>query len=147
MRQQDMFNGTGQPFEAWSQMWFGAFGNAQKSIEPVTKNLATAQSEVTSFASRRTQAWLDLPKQFANCKAPQDFAQANMQFLQSAASDWTASSQRMMALWGASMPTSSSFATPRDHVVPDATDARRVMDQNTRPNDRTNDPNGRRAAA
>ncbi len=149
MRQQDMFSSAGQPFEAWTQMWFGAFGSAQKNVEPASKGLATAQSELMGLASRRTQAWLDLPKQFANCKAPQDFAQANIQFWQSAASDWTAASQRMMSVWGAAMPVSGNgFATPRDHVVlPEATEHRRSDAATTRPGDRSNDPNGRRAAA
>ena len=149
MRQQDMFSGAGQPFEAWSQMWFGAFGNAQKSIEPATKGLTTAQSEMMSFASRRTQAWMDLPKQLANCKAPQDFAQAQTQFWQSAASDWTQASQRMMAVWGSALPTSGNgFAAPRDHVVlPEAPEGRRSDQSASRPGDRNNDPNGRRAAA
>ncbi len=147
MRQQDMFNSASQPFEAWTQMWFGAFGNTQKTLEPAAKSMATAQSEMMTFASRRTKAWADLPNQLAQCKAPQDFARTNAQFWQEASADWTDASQRMMTVWSAVLQNGNGFsALARDHLMVPESDNRRT-EATGRTSERNNDPNGRRAAA
>ena len=146
MRQPDMFGNAGLPFEAWNQMWLGAFGNAQKSLEPASNGAVTAQKELLDFATRRSQAWLALPTELAACKAPQDLAQASTRFWQSATSDWTAASQRMMTVWTSALPTGTGLTSARDHVtLQDAPETKRG-ETGSRAGDRQ-DPNGRRAAA
>lgn len=142
MRQQDMFNHA-QPLEAWSQMWLGSLGTAQKAMEPMTKSAAAAQKEMLSLASRRAQAWLELPNQMAQCKSPEDYAHASSKFWQTAAADWNDATRRMMSLWSASLTAGNGFSPLiRDHMlVPDATDPRRD------PLSKATDASGRRVAA
>lgn len=97
---------------------FGGFDVlAQSYYEPVFKGFARWQLELLTLSSRRAQAYLELPSRLAQCRTPQDLANEQMQFWQTAYHQYTESAQRALVAVsqiGGAVPGSSSAARPRE---------------------------------
>jgi hypothetical protein len=92
-----MFDFSGQsPFQNVLQTYFGSFDGLAQAYEPVFKGYARWQLEVLSLTSRRAQAYLELPSRVAQCRTPQDLANEQMLFWQTAYQHYTDSTQRML---------------------------------------------------
>lgn len=160
MSQQDLFGTSasgigaapmfGFAHTAMSQA-FTAFGSASKAFEPAIKSMARCNIEMLSLMNRRTQAYLELPAQLAQCKGPQDMVDAQMRFWQSAADDIADGRRRIAAALGQAQPHAADLiARPRDYITfPEPSEAARRETAVTErePTVRDNTPARRSAAA
>lgn len=124
-RQQFESSGLG-PFQHMMQTYYGGLDNAAQGYEPVMKGMARTQLELMSFASRRAQAYLEIPSRLAICRSPQDLMNEQMRFWQTAASQYSEATRRVMTAMS-SMAQPQPFAdakskpAQRDYLsVPDA---------------------------
>lgn len=103
-----------------------------RGAEPAMKSLMHWNTELMQLASRRGQAWMDIPRALTACKSPQDVAGAQMQFWQSAMRDYVETSQRMMSIWtGAFAATAHGLErAERDYITfPEPKEAPRPHDR------------------
>lgn len=103
-----------------------------RGAEPALKSLMHWNTELMQLASRRGQAWMDIPRRLAACKSPQDVAGAQMQFWQSAMHDYVETSQRMMSLWTGAFtsPAKGTEHTQRDYITfPEPKETPRAADR------------------
>lgn len=123
-RQQFESSGLG-PFQNLMQTYFGGLDNAAQGYEPVMKGMARMQLEMISFASRRAQAYLEIPSRLATVRTPQDLLNEQMRFWQTAATQYSDGTRRIMtAMTSMAQPQafvdSKSKAAKRDYLsVPD----------------------------
>jgi len=71
-----------------------------QALEPVLKATTQGQAELSSLVTRRVRAWMEAPGRAAQCRTPQDFAAAQMQFVQAAYQDYATASRRVAEVWG-----------------------------------------------
>lgn len=88
------------PFCNLSQTYFAGLDWAAKAYEPVLKNVARWQLELMGLGTRRARAWLELPVQVVRCKSPQELAQLNLEYWQTAGQQYAESAQRLAVLGG-----------------------------------------------
>lgn len=103
-----------------------------RGAEPALKSLMHWNTELMQLASRRGQAWMDIPRTLAACKSPQDMAGAQMQFWHSAMRDYAETSRRMMSLWtGVLMPSAKGTErAERDYITfPEPKETPRTQDR------------------
>lgn len=93
-RQQFESSGLG-PCQNMMQAYFGGLDNAAQSFEPVMKGVARVQLEMIGLASRRTQAYLEIPSRLAQVRTPQDLFSEQMRFWQTAFQHYADSSRRV----------------------------------------------------
>lgn len=84
------------PYQNLMQSYFGGLDNAAQGYEPVMKGLARVQLEMMSFASRRAQAYLEIPSRLATCRTPQDLMNEQMRFWQTAFQQYSENNRRII---------------------------------------------------
>lgn len=89
------------PFCNLGQAYFSGLDLLAKSYEPAFRNATRWNLELAGLATRRARAWLELPGRVAKCRTPQDLAQANLEYWQTAAKDYTDGAQRLAVAAGA----------------------------------------------
>lgn len=132
----ELFSG---PCQHMMQAFAGGLDTASQSWDPVVKSLAQVNLEVIGYWNRRAQAYLDIPAQLQQCRAPQDVAAAQMRFWQTAFTQQQDSSRKIMKLYAAAVPDLPSTEPKRskparvyitvpetDQPVPTAGDGRRA---------------------
>lgn len=72
------------------------------------KAAARAQLEVMGLANRRVQAYMRAPTTLAQCRSPQDFMNAQMQFWRTAFEQYSESGRKIADAWSHALP----FAAP-----------------------------------
>ena len=77
---------------------------AIEQASAATKNAARAQLELMGLATRRAQAYMQVPTQLARCRTPQDFANEQMAFWRTAMEQYIGSSHRLMEAWTGMVP-------------------------------------------
>ena len=110
------------PFSNLSQACFSGFDLAAKGYEPVLRTAARWNLELVGLATRRVRAWSELPGQIAQCRTPQDFAQLNVQYWQTAAQHYSEGARQLTALAAAlAMPgVNGAWVKPapgRDYIT------------------------------
>jgi hypothetical protein len=90
-------------------------------IEPFWKMAARAQIETLALASRRAQAYMELPQTFAHCCGPQDYLTEQVRFWQTAQKQYALGLERTLAASSAAALAPPSTATPferkRDYML------------------------------
>ena len=87
---------------------YGGLENVMKGYEPALRGLARWNLEAFGFASRRAQAWFEIPARLGACRTPQDLVKEQMRFWQSATQDYMEGAQRLTTALGAmGVPTLS----------------------------------------
>jgi hypothetical protein len=107
------------PFFAPLQAYFGSLDSMAQSMSPL-KSMARVQLEVTGFASRRAQAYLEIPSRLQQCRTPQDLFNEQARFWQTAFEQYAEASRRVTEAWQASLGAAASqpvSATARDYIT------------------------------
>lgn len=84
---------------------------ATTRVEPVARSVANANIEVAGLMTRRARALIDTSSRIKQCKTPQEFAEANMQYWQSAAKDYMDVSRRIATVFTAQQPGQTETQT------------------------------------
>ena len=119
------------PLGNLSQAYFSSLDMMVKGCEPALKGVGRWNLELVALVARRSQAWLAVPARLMQCKTPVDLANEQMRFWRSAATDYSESSRRLSAAWGAcaAMPKLNG-TQPRDYMTFTApTDAAKRTDR------------------
>jgi len=97
------------------------------AAEPVMRNAARAQLEMSSLVGTRLRAWAAIPETVARCRTPMDLMQAQVAFWQSAARDYSAVTQHVVGAFTSGLPgpmraADGETGEPRDFLTfPEAT--------------------------
>ena len=101
--------------------YWGMFNAYVGSMEPLARNAARVNCELTSLAGQRASAYLTIPEQLSRCRTPQDIFQAQMAFWQQAQKHYVEATGRMMAVWRdtseAVAEQSAGLVVPRDFIT------------------------------
>jgi hypothetical protein len=99
-------------------LYFGGLDWMARGCEPALKGVGRWNLELVGLATRRSQAWLDVPSRLMQCKTPIDLVNEQIRFWQAAVSDYTEGSRRLSAAWGAcaAMPKLNG-TQPRDYMT------------------------------
>jgi hypothetical protein len=89
---------------------------ATTRVEPVARSVANANIEVAGLMTRRARALMDTSSRITQCKTPQEFADANMQYWQAAAKDYMDVSRRIATVFTSQQPGHTETQTK----LPDA---------------------------
>jgi hypothetical protein len=84
-----------------SQAYFGTLDTVMKGYEPALKGAGRWNLELVGLMTRRSREWLELSTRLIACKSPVDVVNANLQFWQTAASQYADASHRLAAAFGA----------------------------------------------
>lgn len=98
-----------RPFHAY----FGSLDTMAQSASPL-KSLARCQLEWFGLASRRTQAYLEIPSRLQQCRTPQDLFQEQCRFLQIALEQYAEAGRRIHQAY--SEATSSNLAADKPNT-------------------------------
>ena len=82
--------------EASTQGLIDGIDKASRGWEPWLKAAAHCQLEAIGLASRRAQAYMELPARIGACRTPQDLAGEQLKFWQAAVAQYTESCGRIM---------------------------------------------------
>jgi hypothetical protein len=104
MRGSERLDPPAGPLANLGQAYFSGVDMMMKGYEPVLKGVGRWQLEIMGLATRRAQAWMQMPAQVSRCKTPQEFANEQVRFWQTAASQYVEGAQRLLAVMGASSP-------------------------------------------
>lgn len=66
-----------------------------EAMSLLMKNVARYQLELWALASRRGQAYLELPGRIARCRTPQDFSREQARFLKTSMEQYAQATQRL----------------------------------------------------
>ena len=109
-----------------SQAYLGGIDFMVKGFEPLMKGIGRWNLEAFGFASRRAQAWLEVPSRLGQCKTPLDVFNEQVRFWKAAAADYVEGSKRLVSAWSAvaAMPKLNSTRQSRDYITfPDPQEA------------------------
>jgi hypothetical protein len=84
-----------------SRNYFRGLDTLAKGYEPVLKAVGRWNLELLALTSRRSQAWLGVAGGISHLRSPADVAREQLQFWQSAVSDYTQAAQRLAAAFAA----------------------------------------------
>lgn len=102
------------PCQNMMQAYFGGLDSAAQGFEPMMKGLARMQLEMIGLASRRTQAYMEIPSRLAQVRTPQDLFGEQMRFWQNAFQQYSDGSRRVMtAMTSMAVPQSNPFFDSR----------------------------------
>jgi hypothetical protein len=106
-----VFNAYSNYMRNFGAQDFNGFGAAAQGPEAAieratgaTKNLARVQLELMGLATRRAQAYMQVPTQLARCRTPRDVADEQMAFWRTAMEHYVGSSHRLMEAWTGMVP-------------------------------------------
>lgn len=107
MPSRERFESSGVgPCQNMVQAYFGGLDAAAQGFEPAMKGMARMQLEMIGLASRRAQAYLEIPSRLAVVRTPQELFSEQMRFWQTAFQQYSDSSRRVMTAM-------SALATPQ----------------------------------
>jgi hypothetical protein len=115
-------NGLG-PFQNMIETYFAGLDNSARNLEPFYKGVARWQLEAIGLASRRAQAYLEIPSRLAQCRTPQDVFAEQSRFWHNAFEQYSDSSRRLAAAWAQMTtmpmpgPSRTSGARERDYIT------------------------------
>lgn len=89
---------SGGPVQAMLNAAYGGLASG-RNFEPWLKAAARGNLEAFTLMSRRAQAYMELPMRLSQCRTPQDFANEQMRFWQTMASQYADSSRRIAGAW------------------------------------------------
>jgi hypothetical protein len=92
------------------QMYFGGLEAFGQAYDPFLKGMARTQLEMLGFFNRRAQAYMQIPARVAQCRTPQDLANAQAQFWRSAYEDYTESMGRVTSALAACAPNFAALS-------------------------------------
>lgn len=118
------------PFQSLFQPAFSSMDNVLLAYEPMMRGMVRCQLEAMGLASRRAQAYMELPSRLSQCRTPHDLMNEQNRFWQNAFQQYTDSSRRMLSAWNQALALPPPFgpvdaepkqARPRDMIaVPEA---------------------------
>lgn len=104
------------PIHSLFHMYFGGLEAFGQAYDPYLKGIARAQLELTGLASRRAQAYLEIPGRLSQCRTPNDLFDEQMRFWRTAFEEYAHSVGRMTeAMTSFAMPT-FGFGLPADEA-------------------------------
>jgi hypothetical protein len=77
----------------------GGWDLLAQGYEPFARGLARCNLELMALMSRRAQAYLDIPSRVAQCRTPQDIANQQLRFWQTAMQQYAEGSRRVASIW------------------------------------------------
>jgi hypothetical protein len=83
---------------------WSAFGVYAVAMEPVIRNAARANLELSSLVGQRCCAYMALPHVLSDCRTPMDLMLAQAAFWQQAGRQYAEAGQRVMEAWRHAMP-------------------------------------------
>lgn len=87
-------------------------------FEPMMKAAARSNLEALALASRRTQAYMELPARLGQCRTPQDLATEQMRFWQTMTQHYTECCQHVMETWTSlARETGQRARSERDYIT------------------------------
>ena len=89
------------PFGNLSQAYFSSLDTAARGLEPALRGAGRLNLELVSLATRRAQAWLEIPHRLGQCRTPQELAREQLRFWQTAAHDYAEGARRLTVAFGA----------------------------------------------
>jgi hypothetical protein len=89
-----------------------AYQATVKPLDSLAKVSLRTNAEMASLVSQRAQACLALPAKLAAAQTPQDFVAAQMQFWQTAMTQYIAASRQITAAWSQLAGTAASLPQP-----------------------------------
>ncbi|MDX2155882.1 MAG: phasin family protein [Hyphomicrobiaceae bacterium] len=97
-------------------------GNCVGFVEPLARNAARVNLEVSSLAGQRAMAYVAIPQTLTSCRTPMDVVQAQMAFWQEAGRQYATAGQRIMDAWRQALPANlaKGFPVPgelRDYIT------------------------------
>lgn len=132
MPARDELNGL-IPFQSLFQPAFSRMDTVLLAYEPMMRGMARCQLEAMGLASRRAQAYMELPSRLSQCRTPHDLMNEQNRFWQSAFQQYADSSRRMLSAWNQAFALPAPFgpgepqpkqSRPRDMIaVPEAKSA------------------------
>lgn len=93
------------------QFYFGGLEAFGQAYDPFLKGLARTQLEMLGFFNRRAQAYMQFPASVAQCRTPQDLANAQSQFWRSAYEDYTQSVGRVTSALASCAPNLAALVS------------------------------------
>ena len=96
--------------EASTQGLIDGIDKVSQGWEPWLKAAARCQLEAIGLASRRAQAYMELPARIGACRTPQDLAGEQVRFWQAAVAQYVESCGRIMDGYRALTPVPWTFA-------------------------------------
>jgi hypothetical protein len=88
------------PFSNLSHAYCAHLDAVAKGFEPMMHGVARWNLEVLGLVTRRTRAWSEVASRFSQCRTPQDVVREQLQFWQTAARDYTESTQKLSVAFG-----------------------------------------------
>ncbi|HXF55377.1 MAG TPA: hypothetical protein VNK52_14785 [Hyphomicrobiaceae bacterium] len=104
--------------QASTQGLFNGIDKVSESFEPWFKAVARCQLEAIGLASRRAQAYMELPAKLGACRTPQDLAREQIGFWQTAFAQYAESCGRMFDTCRALTPPWSLFSAGGERKEP-----------------------------
>ena len=101
MKANERIESKGGPLGNLSQAYFNGVDNMVKGAEPTLKSVGRWNLELIGLATRRSQAWLEMPVRLGRCRTPVDVFNEQMRFWQTAVADHADAWRRLTAAWGA----------------------------------------------
>ena len=126
MTTQSYQTGAGSPYFAPLHAYFGGLDSLAQSMSP-WKGVARWQLEVMGFASRRAQAYMEIPSRMQQCRTPQDLFNEQARFWQTSFEQYSEAARRLTEAWQqVTLPAGFNppvRATARDYINFDSVDA------------------------
>lgn len=114
-------------------MDWSPYALSQKMSAPL-KAAAKCQLEVMGLANRRTQAYLQAPTRFAQCRSPQDVLNEQMAFWRVATEQYTETSRKLFDTWVHADPWNQEpIPATRDYINFNGTGSKDGGTHTTRP--------------
>ena len=90
---------SGGPSQDVLNTAYGQFAAAGRTFEPWFRAAARGNLEVFTLATRRAQAYVELPVRLSQCRTPQELADEQMRFWQNMTQQYAECSQKLMRIW------------------------------------------------
>lgn len=101
------------PMQGAAQAYFGKVNGANVELGQSFRGLARCQLEMWGLASRRAQAYLELPGRMSRCRTMGELQQEQLRFAQQASQQYLESTQRFAEAWQAAFLAPFAAAMPR----------------------------------
>ncbi len=106
------------PMQNAAQAYFGKVSGTNVELGQSYRGLARCQLEMWSLASRRAQAYLELPARMGRCRTLAEVQREQMLFAQQASKQYIESTQRFAQAWQAAFIAPFTAAMPRSSDKP-----------------------------
>ncbi len=101
------------PMQEAAQAYFGKVNGTNVELGQSCRGLARCQLEMWGFASRRAQAYLELPARMSRCRTMAEVQQEQMRFAQQASQQYLESTRRFAEAWQAAFLSPFTASVPR----------------------------------